>query len=74
MSQLNPKYFWIWLTSLENTLMLIFKHEVKILAFYSILEQMGSHILLFMTFDVEIISFYKKIIKKEKKRFAPRGN
>ena len=30
MSQLNPKYFWIRLTSLENTLMFIFKLEVNI--------------------------------------------
>ena len=40
MSQLNPKYFWIWLTSLENTLMLIFKHEVKI---FSILFNFSSN-------------------------------
>ena len=30
MSQLNPKYFWIRLTSVENTLMFIFKLEVNI--------------------------------------------
>ena len=60
MSQLNPKYFWIWLTSLENTLILKWTY----LAFYSISEQMGSHISLFLTFNVEKISLYKKKYKK----------
>ena len=48
MSQLNPKYFWIWLTSLENTLMLIFKHKVKIFSILINFSSNGiSHITLF---------------------------
>lgn len=69
MSQLNPKYFWIWLTSLENTLILKWTY----LAFYSISEQMGSHISLFLTFNVEKISLYKKNIKKFALRWRKPG-
>jgi hypothetical protein len=47
MSQLNPKYFWIWLTSLENTLMLVFKHEVKI---FSILFNFRKNFISHITF------------------------
>ena len=48
MSQLNPKYFWIPLTSLENTLMLIFKHEVKIFSILFNFKTNGiSHITFF---------------------------
>ena len=73
MSQLNPKYFWIRLTSLENTLMLIFKHEVKIFSILFNFRTNGISHTIFSTFDVEIMSFYKKNIKKKEKKFAPRG-
>ena len=48
MSQLNPKYFWIRLTSLENILMFIFKLEVNI---FSILFN-------FRTNGISHITFY----------------
>ena len=51
MSQLNPKYFRIWLTSVENTLMLIYKHEVKIFSIlFNFKTNEISHISLF--FDI----------------------
>ena len=71
MSQLNPKYFWIWLTSLENTLMFIFELKVNI---SSTLFNFGlnriSHIT-FLAFNVEITPFYEKFFKKGKKMFGP---
>ena len=73
MSQLNPKYFWIWLTSLENTLMFIFKLEVNIFSILFNFRTNGISHTIFLTFDVEMISFYKKKLKKGKKKFAPRG-
>ena len=74
MSQLNPKYFWIWLTSLENTLMLIFKHKVKI---FSILFNFSSNGISHITFfDICCRNNLnlQKICKKVKKKFAPRGS
>ena len=72
MSQLNPKYFWIRLTSVENTLMFIFKLEVNIFSILFNSRTNGISHTIFLTFDVEIISFYKKILKKEKK-VCPKG-
>jgi len=74
MSQLNPKYFWIWLTSLENKLMFLFKLEVNIFSILFNFRTNGISYITYLTFDVEITSFYKQIIKKGKKKFAPRGN
>ena len=73
MSQLNLKYFWIRLTSLENILMFIFKLEVNI---FSILSN-------FRTNGISHITFYdiwcrnniilQKNYKKRKKKSLPQG-
>ena len=74
MSQLNPKYFWIRLTSLENTLMLIFKHEVKIFSILFNFSSNGiSHITFFDIWCRNNLNL-QKIYKKVKKKFAPRGS
>ena len=73
MSQLNPKYFWIRLTSLENTLMLIFKHEVKI---FSILFNFSSNGISHITFfDIWCRNniILQKNYEKRKKKSLPQG-
>ena len=73
MSQLNPKYFWIWLTSLENTLMLIFKHEVKIFSILFNFRTNGiSHITFLEIWCRNNIILQKKY-KKSKKKVCPKG-
>ena len=47
MSQLSPKYFWISLTSLENTFMFIFKLEVYI---FSILLDLITNVISYIFF------------------------
>ena len=72
MSQLNPKYFWIRLTSLENTLMFIFKLEVNIFSILFNFRTNGiSHIIFFDIWCRNNIILQKNI-KKRKKKFAPR--
>ena len=67
MSQLNPKYFWIRLTSLENTLMLIFKHEVKIFSILFNFRTNGiSHITFLEIWCRNNIILQKKIKKVKK--------
>ena len=74
MSQLNPEYFWIRLTSLENTLMFIFKLEVNISCILFNLRTNGiSHITFLEIWCRKNIIFQKKV-KKVKKKFAPRGS
>ena len=73
MSQLNPKYFWIWLTSLENTLMFIFKLEVNIFSILFNFRTNGiSHITFYDIWRRNII-ILQKYYKERKKKFAPRG-
>ena len=73
MSQLNPKYFWIPLTSLENTLMLIFKHEVKIFSILFNFKTNGiSHITFFDIWCRNNIILQKNY-KKSKKKVCPKG-
>lgn len=73
MSQLNPKYFWIRLTSLENTLMFIFKLEVNI---FSILFNFRTN----RTSDITFFDIWcrnniilQKNYKKRKKKVCPKG-
>ena len=74
MSQLNPKYFWIWLTSLENTLMFIFKLEVNIFNILFNFRTNGiSHITISKIWCRNNIILQKKY-KKSKKKFTPRGS
>jgi hypothetical protein len=68
MSQLNPKYFWIGLTSLENTLMFIFKLEVNI---FSILFNFRTNRISDITyFDIWCRNniILQKIYKKRNKK------
>jgi hypothetical protein len=73
MNHLNPKYFWIRLTSLENTLMFISKLEVNIFSILFNFRTNRISNITFLTFDVEIITFYKKKYKKRKKKVCPKG-
>ena len=64
MSQLNPKYFWIWLTSLENTLIIIFKLEVNIFSILFNFRTNGiSHITFFDIWCRKNITLQKKYEK-----------
>ena len=73
MSQLNSKYFWILLTSLENTSMLIFKHEVKIFSILFNFKTNGiSHITFFDIWCRNNIILQKNY-KKSKKKVCPNG-
>ena len=73
MSQLNPKYFWIRLTSLENTLMFIFMLEVNIFSIlFNFRRNEISHITFLEIWWRNNISLQKNHKKREKK-FAPRG-
>ena len=69
MSQLNPKYFWIWLTSLENTLMFIFKLEVNI---FSILFNFRTNGISHITF-FDIWCRNNIILQKKEKKSLPQG-
>ena len=74
MSQLNPKYFWIRLTSLENILMFIFKLEVNIFSILFNFRTNGiSHITFYDIWCRNNIILQKNYKKKGKKKFAPRG-
>ena len=68
MSQLNPKYFWIRLTSLENISMFIFKLEVNIFSIlFTFRTNWLSHTYHFCNINVEIIKSYKNYIHKKQK-------
>ena len=70
MSQLNPKYFWIRLTSVENTLMFIFKLEVNIFSIPFNFRTNGiSHITFFDIWCRNNIILPKHIKKRKKKVF-----
>ena len=70
MSQLNPKYFWIRLTSVENTLMFIFKLEVNIFSIPFNFRTNGiSHITFFDIWCRNNIILPKNIKKRKKKVF-----
>ena len=74
MSQLNPKYFWIRLTSVENTLMFIFKLEVNIFSIPFNFRTNGiSHITFFDIWCRNNI-ILPKHIKKGKRKFSSMGN
>ena len=72
MSQLNPKYFWIWLTSLENTLMFIFKLEVNIFSILFNFRTNGiSHITFYDIWCRNNIILQKNY--KKRKKSLPQG-
>ena len=73
MSQLNPKYFRIWLTSLENTLMFIFKLEVNIFSILFNFRTNGiSHITVF-NIQCRNNTILQKIDKKRRKKSLLQG-
>ena len=72
MSQLNPKYFWIRLTSLENTLMFIFMLEVNIFSIlFNFRRNEISHITFLEIWWRNNISLQKN--HKKRKKSLPQG-